>query len=117
MGDLRGIDLTHEELPGADLVHARLDGARLDDCGLTEARLDFATLSGASLSLARLDGASLMACVALGMWCGISGRREATHHSWMPSCSGLAWPVRCRDEGGAEEGADTMIGLSPGCYA
>ena len=66
VGDLRGIDLTHEELSGADLVHARLDGARMDDCGLTDARLDFATLSGASLSLARLDGASLMACVALG---------------------------------------------------
>ncbi|NOK39627.1 pentapeptide repeat-containing protein [Corallococcus exercitus] len=65
VGDLRGIDLTNEELPGADLVHVRLDGARLDDCGLNEARLDFATLSGASLTLARLDGASLMACVAL----------------------------------------------------
>ncbi|NOJ94192.1 pentapeptide repeat-containing protein [Corallococcus coralloides] len=66
VGDLRGIDLSHEELPGADLVHVRIDGARLDDSGLNEARLDFATLSGASLSLARLDGASLMACVALG---------------------------------------------------
>ncbi|MBN9684542.1 MULTISPECIES: pentapeptide repeat-containing protein [unclassified Corallococcus] len=66
VGDLRGIDLTQEELPGADLVHVRLDGARLDDCGLQEARLDFATLSGASLSWARLERASLMACVAMG---------------------------------------------------
>ncbi|RKH89843.1 pentapeptide repeat-containing protein [Corallococcus sp. AB045] len=65
VGDLRGIDLTQEELPGAELVHARLEGARLDDCGLNEARLDFATLSGASLSWARLERASLMACVAM----------------------------------------------------
>lgn len=66
LGDLRGIDLSQEELHGADLVRARLDWARLEDCGLTEARLDFATLSGASLAWARLDGASLVACVALG---------------------------------------------------
>lgn len=64
-GDLRGIDLSQEELSGADLVRARLDGARLEDCGLVEARLDFATLSGASLAWARLDRASLVACVAL----------------------------------------------------
>lgn len=65
LGDLRGIDLSGEELPEADLVRARLDGARLDDCGLSEARLDLATLSGASLSWARMERASLMACVAL----------------------------------------------------
>ncbi|MCY1042980.1 pentapeptide repeat-containing protein [Corallococcus sp. bb12-1] len=66
VGDLRGIDLTQEELPGADLVRARLDGARLDDCGLIEARLDLATLSEASLTWARMDRASLLGCVALG---------------------------------------------------
>lgn len=65
-GDLRGIDLTQQELPGADLVRARLDGARLDDCGLQEARLDLAVLSEASLTWTRLGGASLLACVALG---------------------------------------------------
>lgn len=65
LGDLRGIDLSGEELPEADLVRARLDGARLDDCGLSEARLDLATLSGASLTWARMERASLMACVAL----------------------------------------------------
>jgi hypothetical protein len=65
LGDLRGIDLTQEELPGADLVRARLDGAVLDDCGLQEARLELATLTGASLRQARLDRANLTACVAL----------------------------------------------------
>lgn len=64
-GDLRGIDLSGEELPEADLVRARLDGARLDDCGLVEAQLDLATLSGASLTWARMERASLVACVAL----------------------------------------------------
>jgi uncharacterized protein YjbI with pentapeptide repeats len=65
LGDLRGIDLTQEELPGADLVRARLDGAQLEDCGLQEARLELATLSGASLRQARLERANLSACVAL----------------------------------------------------
>ncbi|MCY1074699.1 pentapeptide repeat-containing protein [Archangium lansingense] len=65
LGDLRGIDLSGEELPEADLLRARLDGARLDDCGLAEARLDLATLSGASLTWARMERASLVACVAL----------------------------------------------------
>ncbi len=65
LGDLRGIDLSQEELFSADLERARLDGARLEDCGLEEARLDFATLSGASLAWARLDRTSLVACVAL----------------------------------------------------
>jgi hypothetical protein len=66
LGDLRGIDLTQEELPGADLVRARLDGAQLEDCGLQEARLELATLSGASLRQARMERANLTACVALG---------------------------------------------------
>ncbi|NMO14411.1 pentapeptide repeat-containing protein [Pyxidicoccus fallax] len=66
LGDLRGIDLTQQELTGADLVRARMDGARLDDCGLQEARLELATLSGASLTWARLDRANLTTCVALG---------------------------------------------------
>lgn len=65
LGDLRGIDLSGEELNKADLVRARLDGARLDDCGLSEARLELATLSGASLTWARMERASLGACVAL----------------------------------------------------
>ncbi|QSQ25312.1 pentapeptide repeat-containing protein [Pyxidicoccus parkwayensis] len=65
LGDLRGIDLTQEELPGADLVRARLDGAQLDDCGLQDARLELATLSGASLRQARMERANLTACVAL----------------------------------------------------
>ncbi|MCY1022240.1 pentapeptide repeat-containing protein [Pyxidicoccus sp. MSG2] len=65
LGDLRGIDLTQEELPGADLVRARLDGAQLEDCGLQDARLELATLSGASLRQARLERANLTACVAL----------------------------------------------------
>lgn len=64
-GDLRGIDLTQQELPGADLVRARLDGARLEDCGLQDARLELATLSGASLRHARMERANLTACVAL----------------------------------------------------
>jgi len=64
-GDLRGIDLSQEELSGADLGRARPDGARLADRGLGGARLGFATLSGASLAWARLDRASLVACVAL----------------------------------------------------
>ncbi|MCP3137586.1 pentapeptide repeat-containing protein [Pyxidicoccus xibeiensis] len=65
-GDLRGIDLTQQELSGADLVRARLDGALLDDCGLQEARMELATLSEASLTYARLERANLTACVALG---------------------------------------------------
>lgn len=65
LGDLRGIDLTQQELPGADLVRARLDGAQLEDCGLQDARLALATLSGASLRQARMERADLTACVAL----------------------------------------------------
>ncbi|WP_223757679.1 pentapeptide repeat-containing protein [Myxococcus sp. RHSTA-1-4] len=66
LGDLRGIDLTQQELPGADLIRARLDGARLGDCGLQEARFEMATLTDTALTWARLGRANLTACVALG---------------------------------------------------
>ncbi|WP_224246854.1 pentapeptide repeat-containing protein [Hyalangium gracile] len=65
LGDLRGIELSQQELPGADLLRARLDGANLEDADLAGARLELATLSGASLNWATLDRANLLACVAL----------------------------------------------------
>lgn len=130
-GDLRGIDLTREELPGADLVRARLEGARLDDCGLIDARLDLATLSGASLTRARLDRASLTGCVALETrWddaclegavltaCNLtrgSFRRARLQGARLTTTTLLNADLRCADLRGAEVSSCDLEGACVAC--
>lgn len=52
--DLRGIDLSGEQLPGVDLSRCDLSEANLSECNLEGANLSWAQLKGASLFRAQL---------------------------------------------------------------
>lgn len=57
--DLRGIDLTGENLQGVKFAKARLNMAKLEGCNLTKADLLGAELTGAILKDANLTGAKV----------------------------------------------------------